>query len=177
MKPSSTALTLLAVLVAAVAGLGATGTFSGTNTQAGTEIQCIVRSIHDGDSMRMQCPGDRPNGVAVRMRQIDAPELEQAHGRRAHDHLRRLCPVGSAATIRTDGLDQYGRLLGDVYCGGKSVNQEMVASGSAWIYDRYVQDRDLYTLQDQARARKNGLWAQGNPQPPWRWRHQQRAND
>lgn len=126
--------------------------------------------------MRVRCPGDR-HTTAVRMQQIDAPELEQAYGTRARDHLRQLCRVGSVATIETQGHDQYGRLLGDVYCAGKSVNEEMVASGSAWIYDRYVQDRSLYKLQDKARTDERGLWAGHKPQAPWRWRYQQRNGD
>ena len=142
---------------------------------ADTELKCTIRSVHDGDSMRVQCPGER-RSIPVRMRQIDAPELDQAHGTRARDHLRKLCRLGSTATIHTQGRDQYGRVLGDVYCDDKSVNEEMVASGSAWIYDRYVEDRSLYRLQDQARAKKRGLWADKNPQAPWRWRYQQRPS-
>lgn len=140
---------------------------------AGQELQCTITSVHDGDSMRVRCPGDRRT-VPVRMEQIDAPELEQAHGRHSRDRLRQLCRVGATATIHTEGRDQYGRLLGNVYCDGKSVNEEMVASGSAWVYDRYVQDRDLYRLQDKARAQKRGLWGGRQPQAPWRWRYEQR---
>lgn len=140
---------------------------------AETELRCVVRSVHDGDSMRVQCPGERRT-IAVRMHQIDAPELEQPYGKDARNHLRRLCRVGSTATIYTQGRDQYGRLLGDVHCAGKSVNEEMVGSGSAWIYDRYVEDRSLYRLQDRARANRRGLWAAQNPRAPWRWRYEHR---
>lgn len=139
-------------------------------------LHCTVRSVHDGDSMRVQCPGERRT-TAIRMHQVDAPELDQAYGRQARDRLRRLCPAGTTAVIHTQGRDQYGRLLGDVDCGGKSVNEEMIASGSAWIYDRYVKDRELYRLQDRARAAGRGLWADRNPQAPWRWRYEQRNTD
>lgn len=143
---------------------------------ASNELQCTITSVHDGDSMRVRCPGDRRT-TPVRMEQIDAPELEQAHGTRSRDYLRKLCRVGATATIHTRGRDQYGRLLGNVYCDGKSVNEEMVASGSAWIYDRHVEDRSLYRLQDKARAAKRGLWSGRNPQAPWRWRYEQRTRN
>lgn len=140
----------------------------------GREMQCTVSSVHDGDSMRVMCPGERGT-LRVRMQQIDAPELEQAYGLHARNHLRRLCPVGSTAIIQSQGKDQYDRLLGNVYCDGKNVNQEMVAAGAAWLYDRYVEDRSLYRYQDQAREEKRGLWAGKNPQKPWQWRYEQRS--
>lgn len=139
-------------------------------------LRCTVRSVHDGDSMRVQCPGQR-RSIAVRMHQIDAPELDQAHGVEARSHLRKLCRIGSTATIHTQGHDQYDRLLGDVYCKGVSVNEAMVASGSAWVYNRYVEDRGLYRLQDRAREHKQGLWADRDPEAPWQWRYKQRRND
>ncbi len=143
---------------------------------ADSTLKCTVRSVHDGDSMRVQCPGQRRT-TPVRMEQIDAPEIDQAYGTRARDRLRALCKVGSTAVIRTQGRDQYGRMLGNVYCGEKSVNEEMVASGAAWPYDRYVKDRSLYALKDEARRQKRGLWAGSDPEPPWRWRYRQRTTD
>lgn len=140
--------------------------------------QCRVVSVHDGDSMRVQCPGERKS-IRVRMGGIDAPELDQAYGRQARDHLRRLCPSKTVATLHTQDIDQYGRVVGSVYCQGKSVNQEMVGSGFAWVYDHHVdkdraEDGKLYSLQVTARAEKRGLWAGKNPEAPWRWRHRQR---
>lgn len=144
-------------------------------TAAGSaELRCTVSSVHDGDSLRVRCPGNR-RSVRVRMEQIDAPELEQAYGKHARDYLRRLCRVGSDAVIHTTGKDQYDRLLGNVYCNGKSVNEEMVASGSAWVYKRYARDRKLFRLQDEARAQRRGLWSAGKPIEPWRWRYEQRG--
>lgn len=143
---------------------------------ASKEMQCTVNSVHDGDSMRVLCPAER-GSLRVRMEQIDAPELEQAHGLRSRDHLRKLCRVGSTVIIRTQGSDQYGRLLGDVYCDGKSVNQEMVAAGAAWVYNKYVKDRTLYQAQDAAKREKRGLWAGKQPQAPWQWRYEQRQRN
>lgn len=165
--------TLAAVAVALMASVGATGRWMRpVQTDAHAQLRCTVSSVHDGDSMRVRCPGER-GSVALRMRQIDAPELEQAYGIFARDHLRKFCPPGSVATIRSDGRDQYGRLLGDVDCHGESVNALMVGAGAAWVYDRYAQDRQLYVVQERARQARVGLWSQAAPQPPWRWRQQQ----
>lgn len=142
-------------------------------TLANDTLHCKVATVHDGDSMRIQCPGKRGT-ERLRMSQIDAPELEQAYGHQARDQLRRLCPRNAAVTIRDPDRDQYGRLLGNVYCEGKSVNEEMVGSGAAWVYGRHVNERDrnkLYRLQDQARQQQRGLWADSQAQAPWQWRY------
>lgn len=150
------------------AGMPATAT-------AGTagDMHCTVSSVHDGDSLRVRCPGSQ-RSIRIRMEQIDAPELEQAHGKHSRDYLRRLCRVGTDVIVRPTGKDQYGRLLGNVYCGGKSVNEEMVGSGSAWVYKRYARDQKLYRLQNEARTQRRGLWAGARPTEPWRWRYEQR---
>lgn len=136
-------------------------------------LQCEVVSVHDGDSIRVRCPGTRGT-QRVRMNQIDAPELEQSFGKRARDRLRELCPPRSPVTIELQGRDQYDRLLGNVRCGNRNINEEMVAGGYAWVYDQHVKDRKLYSLQDSARREKKGLWATRDPQAPWRWRYEQR---
>ncbi|MBP6018017.1 MAG: thermonuclease family protein [Burkholderiaceae bacterium] len=133
------------------------------------ELLCKVTSVHDGDSMRVRCPGDKKT-IPVRMDQIDAPELDQAHGIKSRDYLRSLCPVGATAQIQQPGRDQYNRMLGQVSCNGVGVNAAMVKSGSAWVYDHYVIDKSLYTLQDQARDQRLGLWANRQAQAPWKFR-------
>jgi endonuclease YncB( thermonuclease family) len=40
----------------------------------------------------------------------------------------------------------------------------------AWVFDRYVKDRSLYSLQDAARSARLGLWTDATPVPPWEWR-------
>jgi endonuclease YncB( thermonuclease family) len=41
---------------------------------------------------------------------------------------------------------------------GTDANAEMVRSGMAWVFDKYVTDRGLYAVQDEARAARRGLW-------------------
>lgn len=134
-----------------------------------TDLLCKVSSVHDGDSMRVRCPGDRKT-IPVRMDQIDAPELDQAHGIKSRDYLRSICPVGATARIQQPDRDQYNRMLGKVYCNDIEVNAAMVKSGSAWVYNRYVIDKSLYDLQDQARDQGLGLWANRQALAPWKFR-------
>jgi endonuclease YncB( thermonuclease family) len=50
------------------------------------------------------------------------------------------------------------------------VNRQMVGTGNAWHYAAYSQDEQLDDLEQQARARKLGLWTQPSPTPPWEFR-------
>jgi hypothetical protein len=43
-------------------------------------------------------------------------------------------------------------------------------AGMAWVFDRYVTDRALYAVQDEARTAQRGLWAERDPVAPWEWR-------
>lgn len=104
----------------------------------------------------------------MRIAQIDAPEKRQAFGNRSRQALADLCFQQPAAISRTS-KDRYGRTVADVACRGQDVGQHMVRGGWAWVYDRYVIDRSLYTLQDAARAARVGLWA-AEAVPPWEWR-------
>ena len=111
--------------------------------------------------------------VRVRLLEIDAPESKQAFGRRSKDSLAEMC-AGQTAQVESTGKDRYGRVLGWVTCAGVNANAEQVRRGMAWVYDRYVTDRGLYSIQDEARAAKRGLWADVNPVPPWEWRREKR---
>lgn len=130
---------------------------------------CTVTSVHDGDSIRVRCPGNQKT-IPVRLDQIDAPEIKQAHGIKSRDYLRSICVVGKPAVLETHGLDKYKRMLATVRCGGVNANAAMVSAGHAWVYDHYVNDKTLYTLQDKAKANKIGLWQRRDAIPPWDFR-------
>ncbi len=136
--------------------------------------QCIVASVHDGDSLRLRCP-EQKGTLPVRLAQIDAPELNQAHGLASRDFLRSACPVGSSARLLAQGKDQYRRTLGDVDCGRGSVQVLMIQHGQAWVYDQYATDKALFTLQDQAKAKRIGLWERREVKPPWDFRRETKA--
>ena len=69
--------------------------------------------------------------------------------------------------------DRYGRTVSRVYVGDMDVNAELVRQGAAWVYRQYAKDQSLYTLENEAKAAKRGLWAlpEAEQMPPWEWRH------
>jgi len=133
-------------------------------------LLCLVIGIADGDTLTVRC--ETPDGmenVKVRLAEIDAPEKSQAFGSRSRQHLATLC-FNRSAVIRSQSMDRYGRTVARVECEGVDANVEQVSAGMAWVYDKYVIDRDLYRVQDEARAARRGLWTDADPVPPWEWR-------
>lgn len=125
-----------------------------------------VIGISDGDTLTVLV--DRQQ-IKVRLAEIDAPEKAQAFGNKSKQSLSDLC-FNKTAKLDDKGKDRYGRTLARVHCNGIDANAEQVRRGMAWVYDRYVTDRGLYSIQDEAKAAKRGLWASSDPMPPWEWR-------
>ena len=63
-------------------------------------------------------------------------------------------------------------MVADVSCQGRDAGADMVSSGMAWVFDRYVTPGDSYLrgLQADARAARSGLWSDPAPIEPWAWR-------
>lgn len=99
----------------------------------------IVRSIYDGDTMRIDIDlgcstwvGNEP----VRLRGLDAPEVrgvEREAGLAARDWLRWLLPEGTNIVVVTqkDDRGKYGRYVVDVYKDDVHVNQALIDAGHA----------------------------------------------
>jgi endonuclease YncB( thermonuclease family) len=83
--------------------------------------------------------------------------------------------------------DRWGRLIGTVRVASpdcsaaecpKTLNAglALVTSGLAWHFKRYAheqseEDRERYAFAEQeARAKRAGLWSDPDPVPPWEWR-------
>lgn len=136
---------------------------------------CAVLSVHDGDSMRVRCEGAGGPTLALRVAQIDAPELDQVGGRESRRWLAALC-LGHWAQVTPRGRDRFGRTVAAVACGGQDVAQWQVSAGWAWAVARYGATPALMALQEAAMADGVGLWAQGHDAvPPWLWRRAARA--
>ncbi|MEA3640248.1 MAG: thermonuclease family protein [Lamprobacter sp.] len=151
-----------------VAGLEWRPSFVGN----GVSRSCSVSSIHDGDTLRAFCEGER---LKVRLYCIDAPEnAQRPWGHESRDHLRRITPQLIGLRIRD--TDRYGRKVGEVLTAeGANLNQQMVADGQAAVYPRYCSDNTYFNLQSQAKAQGLGIWAQpGLHQTPWNYRQANR---
>ncbi|MDR5875126.1 thermonuclease family protein [Vreelandella gomseomensis] len=130
-------------------------------------LSCRVQSIYDGDTMTVRCAGQEEK---VRLYCIDTPEMgQQPWGRQSRDYLRRITP--NQVEIVTHDRDRYGRLVGEVLSGGRSLNLAMVEAGQAAVYNRYCSEDRYSAAERQAKSTELGIWAEpGLHQRPWDWR-------
>jgi len=144
------------LLVLAIASQSALGDFTGP-----------VVKVQDGDTLTVRAANAV---VRVRLDGIDAPEMGQPYGRRSRESLAELCAAKQAQVVE-QGRDRYGRTVGRVWCGGVSANAEQVRRGMAWVFVRYApRGSPLYSLEHDARERRQGLWGDAQPTAPWDWR-------
>lgn len=133
-------------------------------------LACIVIGVSDGDTLTARCEmSEGFQNIRIRLAEIDAPEKGQAFGNRSKEHLAALC-FGKHADVVPQVKDRYLRTVAHVSCDRADAGTEQVRAGMAWVFDRYVIDRSLYAVQDEARSAHRGLWEDPNPVAPWEWR-------
>lgn len=125
-----------------------------------------VIGISDGDTMTVLREREP---IKIRIAEIDAPEKKQPFGTRSKQALSDMC-FGKQAEVIPQATDRYRRTVARVRCDGQDVSESQVRGGMAWVFDRYVVDRGLYRLQDEAKEGRRGLWVDAGPVPPWKWR-------
>ena len=65
---------------------------------------------------------------------------------------------GKEVRIETHGKDRYGRVIGNVFVGGKLVNEVLVRQRWAWNFVKYSKSPRLSDLEREARAERRALW-------------------
>jgi micrococcal nuclease len=119
------------------------------NTQSGVPVIGVI----DGDTLVLE------GKAKVRLRYVDAPELEFCGGTEAKAYLEKLV-VGKRVRVEEQIPDQYGRGMALVYMGDTLVNKEMLLSGWA----RYHSDNTSHTeeLKDAtafAKSENRGVYS------------------
>jgi endonuclease YncB( thermonuclease family) len=160
------------IRVLSVGLLGLLCSLGGSPLQAESRT-AIVLSIADGDTLRVR-EGSRLR--RVRLACIDAPETSQSpHGAKARAALQALAPLGAELELRLQATDRYGRSVAELFRSGRNLNQQLVASGAAFVYWPYISgcDRQTYSrLETTARLKRLGVWASpGGITRPWNHRH------
>ncbi|XP_019705950.1 probable staphylococcal-like nuclease CAN1 isoform X1 [Elaeis guineensis] len=105
----------------------------------------------------------------IRLRGIDAPEGPMPYGKEAKDELVKLIQ-GKKLEIHAYGQDKYDRCVGDVYCDGVFVQEQLLKRGCAWHYVTHEQRPEFSKWEKAARNARRGLWALPDPEEPWKWR-------
>lgn len=147
--------------------------FISTHCIAADSITGKVVRVADGDTITI-LTSDKEQ-VKIRFAGIDCPERAQPWGRNATEALKAVL-IGEPVKVEVVDVDRYGRTVGRVYIKNMNVNRHLVESGNCWVYPRYAKDKELFTLQDDAKAAERGLWRlpENERVPPWEWRKNKR---
>ncbi len=131
------------------------------------EQDSVCIHVSDGDTIKVKIKGET---VKVRLNGIDAPELKQRFGEKSQKYLSDLI-FNKQVKVNGHSKDKYGRLLGTVYLNGENINLTMLKQGMAWDFKHYNAGTEYTKAEQEAKAKRRGLWADEAPIAPWVYRH------
>ena len=132
----------------------------------------MVTSITDGDTFRGLTKDNEE--IKFRIYGIDAPESHQAFGNKSTQYFADLI-FGKTVGIKVQSTDFFGRLVVWVYTpDGKDVSAEMLKAGMAWHFKKYDKSKEYALLENNAKLKRVGLWADKDPIKPWEFRRKKK---
>ena len=159
---------LAVVALTAILGLMAIGPAVAGPSSRPVVLHGKVVAVADGDTVTVLV--DRRQ-VRIRLHSVDCPEKKQPFGQKAKQFTSRLV-FGKPVTVKVATTDKYGRTVGEVMFGDRSLNEELIKAGLAWWYRKYApRAKMLAFFEEEARKARRGLWADPNPTAPWDFRH------
>jgi len=125
-------------------------------------LEARVTKVNDGDSIEVTLGEGKP--ARVRLSAIDTPEYDQPYGSQASAALKAMLPLNSSVELEVVTQDSFHRMVAVVYLAANgqrtNLNEAMLQGGHAWAYRRYMQNSRACDLEQEARSKKLGLWAQ-----------------
>jgi micrococcal nuclease len=150
--------------LAFAAGYALAFTLAGAAMGADSKLPILlakVSKVNDGDSIEVQLDA---GPARVRFSAVDTPEFDQPYGVKSSAALKAMLPIGSDVELEVVTQDQFRRVVATVWlvADGKriNINEAMLRDGHAWAYRRYMKDPKFCDLEQEARSKKLGLWAQ-----------------
>lgn len=131
----------------------------------------VIRVV-DGDTVDVRLSS---GPIRVRLYGIDTPERAQPFGRASTAYLVTMIKRQEVQLLPV-AQDAYDRIVAVLYLGDVNVNAELVRTGHAWAYRKYLgtlaDDAAYCRLEGQARDSGFGLWSlpAGDRVPPWEYR-------
>jgi len=169
----------LAVTMVALAsiGLGAIGRPAAAQSAGQYALTGKVVQVSDGDTINLLVDKTQHR---IRLASIDAPETShgsdrpgQPFGEASRKNLADYV-AGKTLTLTCYEKDHYGRDVCDVPANGTTANRLQVQDGMAWANQqakgKFLRDKALVGVQNDAQKKKLGLWAEPGAVAPWEWR-------
>lgn len=150
-----------------------------SNTNDFQECDVVQGSVHDGDTLRVNCQGTQ---LKIRFACIDAPELAQPMGTESRDYLRSLLSeTGDKVKVQPITTDKYGRTVAQLWrtasAGDELIQSRMASAGMAYPYERYKSDcpdwSAVTSSSSRAESKHTGIYSQ-NLEKPWDYRKNKR---
>jgi len=141
-------------------------------------VRGTVTRVVDGDTVIVRPDAAGGEKFTCRLYGIDSPETPkrgkrgQEYGREADREMRNLV-LGYRVDATLTGDKTYNREVCIIKKDGMDINREMVRTGYAWAYRKYLKGTyasEYIDAESRARAMRLGLWQQSNPRPPWEFR-------
>ncbi|PAX59448.1 nuclease [Brunnivagina elsteri CCALA 953] len=138
--------------------------------------------MSDGDTITVRQTANEK--VKVRLACIDAPETSkkgqagQEWGEESTKNLQKLVnEANNEVMVSIVDTDRYGRKVAEVFTsvngGEKSLNEEQLTSGNAYLYRQYLKNcpnaEVFQRAEEIAAAKRIGVWS-GNYEKPWDFR-------
>ncbi len=134
--------------------------------QGEISIDGICTRVIDGDSIELS---DGRRRYRIRLKYIDAPELKQQSfdqqpiGQWSRDFLTKLI-LHRAIKVVYSKRGIYGRILGEIYLDGRSINLQMIQQGQALLYpystfSSRLEKHKYVTMRYLAMQQRRGFWA------------------
>jgi endonuclease YncB( thermonuclease family) len=126
-----------------------------------------VVAVHEGDRLTIYHAGQKET---IYLKDVDCPEITQPYGKQAK--IATAAYVGNRdIVIRELKRGRNGRTSAEVVLqDGRSIAQELLKEGLAWVRPDTSEGRGLAEFEQLARAAGKGLWADPSPVPPWKWK-------
>lgn len=131
-----------------------------------------VIKVKDGDTVVVLL-SDKTQET-LRLAEVDCPENGQAFGKNAKQYTSSEV-FGQTVTFYRTGKDRYRRIIAKVfYKNNKYLSAELIKAGLGWWYFKASKNTELQKLEDTAKKKKLGLWADKNTVSPWEFRANKR---
>lgn len=104
------------------------------------EYNATLSRVVDGDTVVLRVDLGFHISVVEKFRfaRINAPEIQTYNGKEAKTFLTGLLPTGeNGIHIQVLGQDKYGRWLAEILVGKININDEMLKSNHAILYEEY----------------------------------------
>ncbi len=122
-------------------------------SKKGTDRGILVLEVLDGDTILLA------GKVRLRLRHVDAPELEFCAGKESKEFLENLVK-GKKVYVQEEVIGQKGRPLALVYLGNGLVNKEVLENGwGRYHHDKSSAESVLKLAGDFAKENKLGLYS------------------